>query len=157
MGHALTGAFAAGLIATSQINRALLTRFTPSQILRWGITWACLGGGLVWLLTATGWGGFWGLAGALFLFVSSLGSVTPNSTALALENHGQRAGIASAVLGALQFAIAATASWAVSVAYNGTATPMGAVIAAAAGIAGLALLVTRGLTHRSVAGHEHRS
>ncbi len=147
------GSNAAGLIFTSQLNRALLARFSPSQIVRWTILWTSFAGGLVWLVTATGLGHFWGLAASLFLLVSSLGSITPNTAALALEHHGQRAGLASAILGALQFAIAATASWAVSAAYNGTAAPMGAVIAVAAVLSGSTLAMTRWLVRRSVAGH----
>jgi DHA1 family bicyclomycin/chloramphenicol resistance-like MFS transporter len=147
------GSNAAGLIITSQLNRALLARFGPSQILRWTILWTSLAGGLVWFVAVTGLGGFWGLAAALFLLVSSLGSITPNTIALALEHHGERAGLASAVLGALQFTIAATASWAVSVMHDGTAAPMGAVIAVAAGLSGCTLALTRWLLRRSVARH----
>jgi DHA1 family bicyclomycin/chloramphenicol resistance-like MFS transporter len=147
------GSNAAGLIVASQINRALLARFGPSQILRWTVLWTCSAGALVWLVASTGLGHFWGLAGSLFLLVSSLGCIVPNTTALALEHHGQRAGLASAVLGALQFTIAATASWAVSAAHDGTATPMGAVIAVAAGLSGCTLLITRWLVRRSGAGH----
>jgi DHA1 family bicyclomycin/chloramphenicol resistance-like MFS transporter len=151
------GSNAAGLILTSQLNRAVLSRFSPSQILQWTILWTALAGALVWLVTATGRGQLWGLAASLFLLVSSLGSITPNTTALALEHHGQRAGLASAILGALQFAIAATASWAVSAAFDGTAAPMGTVIAVAAVLSACTLALTRWLLRRSAARHPQGS
>ncbi|MDC0714574.1 multidrug effflux MFS transporter [Stigmatella sp. ncwal1] len=122
------GANAAGLILNSQINRRLLSRFSPSQLLQWAVRGALLMAVVVWVIAFTGWGQLWGMAGALFLFMSTLGFNTPNSTALALENHGKRAGVASAILGSLQFTIAALASWAVSATHNGTAVPMASVI-----------------------------
>ncbi|WP_225412879.1 multidrug effflux MFS transporter [Stigmatella hybrida] len=140
------GANAAGLILNSQINRRLLGRYSPGQLLQWAIWGSLLAAALVWTIAFTGWGGLWGMAGALFLFISTLGFIPPNSTALALENHGKRAGIASAVLGALQFTLAALASWAVSATHNGTAVPMASVIATGAvlGWASLTLPARRG-------------
>ena len=48
---------------------------------------------------------------------------------MALAAHGAKAGSASALIGSLQFTLAATASTVVGAANNGTALPMAASIA----------------------------
>jgi MFS transporter, DHA1 family, multidrug resistance protein len=136
------GANAAGLIFNSQVNRRLLGPYTPSQLLQWAVRGALLASALIWTAAFTGWGGLWGMAGTLFLLMSTLGFIVPNATALALENHGKRAGIASALLGCLQFTLAALAAWAVSATHNGTPVPMATVIATGAVLGWLALTVS---------------
>jgi DHA1 family bicyclomycin/chloramphenicol resistance-like MFS transporter len=90
-------------------------------------------------VAATGFGGLTGIGTALFLVASGIGFVMPNSTALALADHPEAAGTASALLGALQFVIGAVAAPLVGVFADGTALPM-AVVIAVAGIGGLAAL-----------------
>jgi DHA1 family bicyclomycin/chloramphenicol resistance-like MFS transporter len=132
------GANAFGLIAASQLNRVLVGRFTAVQVLGAATSLAATAALALLAVAITGAGGLWGIAGTLFVFVSSLGILGPNSTALALEHHGARAGLASAVLGSLQFTIAAGAAAAVSVlqapdtpgaAPELTAVPMALVVA----------------------------
>jgi DHA1 family bicyclomycin/chloramphenicol resistance-like MFS transporter len=84
------------------------------------------------------------LAVPLFTAVGSLGLVLGNATALALGAVPAAAGTASAVLGALQFGLAALVSPLVSVGGSGTAAPLAVVMLAAAVIAVLALLAARG-------------
>lgn len=76
------------------------------------------------------------------LFLSA-GLVFPNGTAAAIAPHGHVAGSASALLGFLQMAIAATAGWLVGRLDNGTTLPMAAIIAAAALISALAFVLLR--------------
>lgn len=137
------GTNAFGLIAASQLNRVLVGRFSSAQVLRGALALAAVAALAVLAVAWTGAGGLWGLAGALFVFVSTLGVVGPNTTAMALERHGERAGLASAVLGSLQFVLAATASWAVSALHDGTAAPMAIVVAAAACLSWLAFVLRR--------------
>ena len=137
------GANAFGLIATSQLNRLLVGRFTSTQVLGAAASLAALAALAVLAVAWTGAGGLWGIAGALFLFISTLGILGPNTTGLALERHGERAGLASAVLGASQFMIAASAAWAVSALDDGTARPMGLVVAAAACLSWLCFMLRR--------------
>jgi len=84
------------------------------------------------------------LAVPLFTAVGSLGLVLGNATALALGAVPSAAGSASAVLGALQFGLAALVSPLVSVGGSTTAVPLAIVMLAAAVVAVLALLVARG-------------
>ncbi|MCJ1715869.1 multidrug effflux MFS transporter [Curtobacterium sp. VKM Ac-2922] len=83
------------------------------------------------------------LAVPLFTAVGSLGLVLGNATALALGAVPSAAGSASAVLGALQFGLAALVSPLVSIGGSSTAAPLAIVMVAAAVVAVVALLVAR--------------
>jgi len=132
------GANAVGLVLMAQLNRKLLGMFALPRLLRLALTLTALTGLGVLAVTWSGVGGLWGIAAALFLFVPTIGLVGPNSAAIALERHAAHAGLASALLGSLQFAAAAVASWAVSALEDGTARPMGGVVAVAGALAWLA-------------------
>jgi len=138
------GANAFGLIAASQLNRVLVGRFTAAQVLGAAASLAALAAAAVLVVALADAGGLWGISAALFVFVSSLGLLGPNSTGLALERHGERAGLASAVLGALQFMIAASAAGAVSWLHDGrSAVPMAVVVAVSAGLSWLCFMLRR--------------
>src|SRR5690606_17563178 len=70
----------------------------------------------------------WPLLIPLFLGIASLGGILPNATACAMARQGHQAGLASALMGSLQFCIAAGASALVAALHNGTAAPMALVI-----------------------------
>ncbi|OII31807.1 Bcr/CflA family drug resistance efflux transporter [Curtobacterium sp. MMLR14_010] len=89
------------------------------------------------------------LAVPLFTAVGSLGLVLGNATALALGAVPSAAGSASAVLGALQFGLAALVSPLVSIGGSATAAPLAVVMLAAAVVAVIALLAARGRTVRA--------
>lgn len=89
------------------------------------------------------------LAVPLFTAVGSLGLVLGNATALALGAVPSAAGSASAVLGALQFGLAALVSPLVSIGGSATAAPLAIVMLAAAVVAVIALLAARGRTGRA--------
>ncbi|MCY1040784.1 multidrug effflux MFS transporter [Corallococcus sp. bb12-1] len=137
------GANAAGLVLVSQLNHRLLARSSPERVLRGSVRVAALAGLALVGVVVTGLGGLWGIALSLFVFVSSLGAITPNATALAMEHQAKQAGIASAVLGALQFLLAASASAAVSASHDGTARPMALGVAITALLALGALVLAR--------------
>lgn len=65
---------------------------------------------------------------ALFLIVSSVGLVSTTSTSLALEEQGQRAGSASALLGTVSFVFGGIVAPLVGLGGEGTALPMAIVI-----------------------------
>ena len=138
----LFGANAFGLILGSQVNHRLLARHLPSRILGTAVLVLGAAGLSLLVVTFTGWGGLAPLAVLLFTYVASLGFIGSNATALAMESQGARAGLASAVLGAIQFAIAATASSLVGLLNDGSARAMGGVMA---GCAAASWLVTSAL------------
>ena len=75
------------------------------------------------------------LLAGFFAFYCYLGFVMTPAAILALHHHGDRAGSASALLGFLQFAIGAIATWSVSALFDGTARPLVATMAATTAIA----------------------
>lgn len=135
------GANAFGLIAASQLNLRLLKVHRPSRVLASALA-VTVGAGL-WLALhgLTGLGGLLGLTVGLFAFVGSLGLIFPNAVALAMEEQGARAGLASAALGSTQFLIATVASVAVGLFNDGTARPMTVTMALCA-VAALAALAS---------------
>lgn len=81
------------------------------------------------------------LAVAVFVAVAPLGLVFGNATALALASVPWAAGSASAILGALQFGLAALVSPLVSIGGEDTAVPAATVMVTAAVVACLAFVV----------------
>jgi DHA1 family bicyclomycin/chloramphenicol resistance-like MFS transporter len=116
-----------GLMAASQINRRLLKKYNPEQILQAAIKVAAIVSIIVFLAS-------WTiplkiiLLTSIFIFLATLNFVSPNSLAGALENHGHQAGLASALYGCLQWSMASFSSLLVSSFHNGTALPMTGVI-----------------------------
>jgi len=140
----LFGTNAVGLIAASQVNRALLQRYPSGRILVAALAVTALTGLLLFGLTAAGIGGFVGLLVVLFCCIASTGFVGPNATAAAMAPYGERAGSAAALLGTVQFACGAAAGALVGILHNGTARPMTGVIAlCAVGAFGLLALAGR--------------
>ncbi|UQU66662.1 multidrug effflux MFS transporter [Couchioplanes caeruleus] len=111
---------AVGLIGATQLNVRLLRRWTPQQILS-GSLLAGLGFGSVLLvLAATRTGGLVGILIPLWLVLAMVGLAMPNAPALALNRHGEAAGTAAALLGAVQFGVGALAAPLVGVLGVGT-------------------------------------
>jgi DHA1 family bicyclomycin/chloramphenicol resistance-like MFS transporter len=120
---------AAGLVAFSQISGRFVERIGPSVLLRAGALMSAAGG-LVTLLSVVLDAGLTPLLVGLWLMVSAIGLIVPNSTALALAEQGERAGSASALYGLGQFGLGAVLAPLAGVAGNHDALPMGITIAA---------------------------
>ncbi|MEU4142997.1 multidrug effflux MFS transporter [Streptomyces parvulus] len=138
--------FGAGSICVvigTQLNALLLRTRSPQHILRRALTMAA--GFSVLLLAAgvSGQGGLWAVLLPLWGTLTATGFVMPNAPALALSRHGQFAGTAAALLGAVQFGVGAVAAPLVGMIGTGT-TAMATVIAG-----GLILAVTVLLTTES--------
>ena len=101
---------AVGLIGATQLNVRLLRRWTPQQIMAAALL-AGLGFALMLLvLAATEVGGLVGILIPLWLTLATVGLIMPNAPALALSRHGEAAGTAAALLGAVQFGVGALAA-----------------------------------------------
>jgi DHA1 family bicyclomycin/chloramphenicol resistance-like MFS transporter len=120
---------AAGLVALSQISGRFVERIGPSVLLRGGALMSATGG-VVTLLSVALDAGLTPLLAGLWLMVSAIGLIVPNSTALALAHQGERAGSASALYGLGQFGLGAVLAPLAGVAGNHNALPMGITIAA---------------------------
>ncbi|KKD02372.1 MFS transporter, partial [Streptomyces sp. WM6386] len=118
----LFGLNSLGLLITGQLNgKVLVGRVRLDKV---------LGYGLALLLVTQGVFGEPGtvqIAACLFVMISSLGLILPNTNALALMRTPHAAGSASALVGTSCFVMGAIASSLVGIAGKETAVPMAAV------------------------------
>jgi DHA1 family bicyclomycin/chloramphenicol resistance-like MFS transporter len=125
------GIGAVGLIVFSQVNVALLRRFEPGTILTAALTVAAIAGVVLLGDAVTGAGGIVGVLVPLWAIMAMVALCGPNASALALAQHGERAGAAAALLGASQFAVGAAIAPLTGLGEPGSAIPMAATIAGA--------------------------
>lgn len=130
------GINAIGIIGFSQVNRALLRRFTLDEVLIVAVCVMAAAGIALVLMTVFRIGGLFGLWLPLFVYIASLGTVLPNAAASAMAGEAHRAGTAAALMGTLQFAVGAVTSGLVGMLHDGTALSM-AVIVGLCGLGGL--------------------
>ncbi len=125
----LFGAGAFFLIGATQLNPLLLRRWSPAQVLSVAMLAGTLAGLVLLGLAAGGWGGLAGVVVPLWAVLAAVGLSLPNAPALALAAHGETAGSAAALLGAVQFGIGAVVSPLVGVLGN-DATAMALTVGA---------------------------
>jgi DHA1 family bicyclomycin/chloramphenicol resistance-like MFS transporter len=121
-----------GLIAGSQVNARLVGRFGPARLLRAGLLSITASAATLLAVVIVGGLGVWAVLAPMFVIVSSLSFVLPNSTALALADHAEVAGTASALLGVGQFLIGALVAPIVGAGGTASAVPMAVVMTTAA-------------------------
>ena len=122
------GSNAAGFILVAQLNARLLAKRGPAFLLSRTV-WVYVAAALTLLgIAALRTEALWPLLVPLFICIASLGCILPNTSACAMAGQGARAGSASALLGCIQFGVAAGAASLVGVLHDGTAMPMAMVI-----------------------------
>jgi MFS transporter, DHA1 family, multidrug resistance protein len=124
---AMFGLNALALLGTSALSARLVQRRDVRGIAGTGVLCILASTVLLLILATTGVPAGW-LALPLLLTVGSMGLIFGNATALALGAAPRAAGTASAVLGALQFGLAAVVSPLVSIAGEHTAVPAAIVM-----------------------------
>ena len=124
----LFGAGAIFLIGGTQLNAVLLRRFESRVLLPAALVLGTAAGVVLLLLAASDTGGLVGLVVPLWTVLFAVGVVLPNAPALALARHGETAGTAAALLGAVQMGVGAVISPLVGVLGN-DAVAMGVVVA----------------------------
>ena len=150
----LFGSNAAGFILVAQVNARLLARRGPAFLLARTV-WVYLAAGLVLLgISALHTEQLWPLLIPLFICIASLGCIIPNASACAMSGQGARAGSASAMLGCLQFSVAAAAASLVGVLHDGTALPMAMVITLCGVLAVAIGMATRRVYSARIAAQE---
>jgi DHA1 family bicyclomycin/chloramphenicol resistance-like MFS transporter len=133
-----------GLMAGAALNSRLVLRLGADRLLRVGVTIAAVAGLALLAAAGTGAGGLPGLVVPLFCFISSLSLIGANAMAGALASFPHMAGTASALAGTFQFGLGALSGAAVGALHDGTALPMGLVVA----FTGLASLLAHRLLVR---------
>lgn len=115
---------ASGLIIASQINTALLKRFKSEQIIRAAFIFQVLIGILLLSIYLLGIDSMWLTIGLLFFYLSSVGLIMPNASALAMQPFEKNAGSASALLGFIQMALGSFATILIGVMNIQSVVPM---------------------------------
>jgi DHA1 family bicyclomycin/chloramphenicol resistance-like MFS transporter len=134
------GVNACGLVAATQINRRLAGAVPIRRLLGAGLATMAVASMALLVTAGAHLFGVAGILVPLFMVMSGLGFVIPNSMALALSRHPKAAGTASALLGALQMGSGAVVAPLVGIGGTGTALPM-AIVMAALGLTAVVSLV----------------
>jgi len=124
----LFGASASAFILAAQVSPRLLPRYGGPRLIR-AATTVFLGATLVLLACALlNVGGVSGVVLPVVVAMGSMGFVMPNSAVGALSRHAAHAGSASALMGTMQFCLAAASGVLVGSFSDGTARPMAALM-----------------------------
>jgi len=118
------GLLAGGLILSSQVNRVLLKKFTSGQIVTFTLIIKSIAGLALVLAATAHWLTLPLILVLLFVYLSCLGFILPNSSALAMSPFTKGAGSASALMGAIQMGMGALVSIIVSMIQSGSLMPM---------------------------------
>jgi len=130
-----------GMIAMGQINARLLRYYTPERIIAYARPVTLAMAALLAGSALTGVGGMWGVLVPLFFIIGSFGFFGANTTAAGLNVDPRRAGSISALMGAINFAVGAAASAAVSAVHDTGPRPMAVTILLAIALSTLSLYV----------------
>lgn len=106
----LFGLNSLGLMITSSLNAKLVQTYNPKQILK--ISFLVMLVACVFMVFCSSFG-FLAYEISLFLMLSMLGFIMPNTTTLAMARFKEQSGTASAILGTSQFALAGIVSFVV--------------------------------------------
>jgi DHA1 family bicyclomycin/chloramphenicol resistance-like MFS transporter len=142
---AVFGVNALGLLLVSALSARLSARTEPHVLAAAGLAVITVAGVVVLALAYTDLAAGW-LALPLFAADAGMGLIFGTTTALALSAAPRAAGSASAVLGAIQFLLAAAVSPLVSLAGEHTAGPLGIVMVCCSVIACAGLALARNHT-----------
>jgi DHA1 family bicyclomycin/chloramphenicol resistance-like MFS transporter len=133
------GTNALAVIGSGQLNRMLLRRMTPDEVLGRASVTAVACAVALTVAAVTGIGGQWSVLPLLFLTLASYGFMQGNTVAGALNCDPVRAGSTSALSGALSFGAGAAASSLAGVLTDGTPRPMAVVMLLALAASALSL------------------
>ena len=135
---------AVAFFAMSQLTGVLTERFGLQRVVRVAIVGYTVVMVVLFAVMAAGFDSLAVLASLLFVGYGFLGLVIPTVSVLAMEEHGEIAGTASALMGTLHFAAGIVAMAVSGLFFDGTPLPMVASITACALIAFALAQVTLG-------------
>ena len=115
---------AVAFIGMSQLTGLLSERFGLRRVVRVAVTGYATTMVVLFAVMATGVDRLDVMATLLFVGYGFLGLVIPTTSVLAMEEHGEIAGTASALMGTLHFGIGALAMGVAGVFFDGTPLPM---------------------------------
>jgi DHA1 family bicyclomycin/chloramphenicol resistance-like MFS transporter len=91
-----------GLVVSAQVNASLVRRVAPVRILRAALLVQAAFAVVLLVVATTELGGLAGLLAVLWVVLFFQGMIPANASALAMSRHGEIAGTAAAVIGAVQ-------------------------------------------------------
>jgi len=115
---------AISFFAVSQSTGFMVKRFGLQRVVRWAVSGFAASMLLLAAIFYAGIDSMWVLSGLMFVAFGFLGLVLPTTAVLAMEEHGEFAGTASALMGTIQMVLAAGIMGIVGAFQNGTAMPM---------------------------------
>jgi MFS transporter, DHA1 family, multidrug resistance protein len=115
---------AISFFAMSQMTGFLAERFGLTRVVRLAVTGYATTMVVLCAITASGVDSLALLAALLFVGYGFVGLVIPSTSVLAMEEQGEIAGTASALMGTLQLALGAVAMAVSGLFFNGTPLPM---------------------------------
>ncbi|MBT9386687.1 multidrug effflux MFS transporter [Pseudooceanicola sp. CBS1P-1] len=113
---------AVALVVFGQLNSLLLNRYEPRRIVSVGLPVFVLAG--VALLVVSGTSQLWVYVVPLWVAIGMVGLLSANAMSIAMESGRGAAGLASALVGAIQFGVAFLDSSAVAMAGSDRTLPM---------------------------------
>ncbi|TDO71170.1 DHA1 family bicyclomycin/chloramphenicol resistance-like MFS transporter [Flavobacterium chryseum] len=128
-------------IGSSQLNSVLLKRFSSEQMIFAALILQSVISIVFLILAANNLLGLYTTIAMLFLFLGCLGISNPNTAGLTMAPFAKNAGIASALMGAIQLGLGALASFAVGIFVKNSVTPMVLIMTATTIIAFVVLNV----------------
>lgn len=135
------GLNAAAVIGASQVNRYVLRRWTPDEVLARASVVAVAAALALAAAALTGFGERWSVLPLLFVLLGSYGFMQGNTVAGALNVDPKRAGSISALTGGASFGVGALAASLAGAFHDGTPRPMALVMLAALVGSALALRI----------------
>jgi MFS transporter, DHA1 family, multidrug resistance protein len=125
---ALIGLNGFAFMTASRLNMVALRTLGPREVLARYVWLPLLLGSALFLLTYLWPVPLWSVVALQLSFFVAVGRVTPNVAALALAPHGKEAGAASALMGALQSALAMLSGFAVATFNDGRVSTIAAIM-----------------------------
>ncbi|KUJ63013.1 multidrug transporter [Flavobacteriaceae bacterium CRH] len=111
-------------IGSSQLNSILLKKFSSEQMIFAALILQSVISIVFLILSVNNMLGLYTIIAMLFLFLGCLGISNPNTAGLTMAPFARNAGIASALMGAIQLGLGALASFAVGVFVKDSVAPM---------------------------------
>jgi DHA1 family bicyclomycin/chloramphenicol resistance-like MFS transporter len=99
-----------GLVLSAQLNAALVRRVAPVRLLRAALVVQLVFAVALFVVATTQAGGLVGLLVVLWVVLAFQGLIPANASALAMTRHGEIAGTAAAVIGAVQSGVSGVVS-----------------------------------------------
>lgn len=138
---------ALGFVGFSQVNSMAMRYYKSEQLLKAALMVQTVSG--VIFVLVNGWLGLPGNLFFIFIFLSCLGFISSNASALTLAPFSKNAGSASALMGFFQLGIGAFTSFCVSILNDNTPLPLAAIMGATSIIAlGILLIGRRMIKHK---------